>query len=149
MSEPERSEVVEQLPTTAPAPVVVQVIDQNARMESDFAAARQKCLDRLYETQAYKTAKADVDRLEERVKQLRKDDPERKLPQASQDWIAAKSVISRMTEVALNEDADVQRTQQTLLERGVLRKGKRIYVFESGQKRSTEGTDPTVSADGP
>lgn len=115
--------------------------------EEQFAQAKQKCLDRLYATEAYLAAKDQADRLEERLKILRKVDPERQLPAASLEWMEAKNVIARMVSAALAEDTDVRRTEQVLLDQGMMRRGKRIYVFESGLDRAKMPSEPTVRSE--
>jgi hypothetical protein len=138
---------------TSPAPVeaapepVLPPQKTQISLEEQFARAKAQCLERLYATDAYHVAKSEVDRLEEMVKLLREQDPERQLPKTSLQWMEAKNVIARMVSTALAEDAQVQQAEQVLLERGVLRRGKRIYVFESGKDRGRTIGDRSAGLD--
>lgn len=125
LPQPEPPPVVQQAPVIKPKP-------ESERLEDEFEAAKQRCLDQLLETPAYRKAEEDIVRLEWRLKMLRLKDPSHELPQTSAEWIQAKGVVNRMTNNALAVDPDVSRIQQRMLDLGIIKRGRAIYVFESG-----------------
>jgi hypothetical protein len=107
-------------PSAAPAPSEQPSrASQVERLQNQLSSARERCLARLYATEEYRSLKAEHDRLEARVRKLRRDDPLRELPAASVQWIQAKSELRRITDEALQADLEVSRAQRALSARSV------------------------------
>ncbi len=85
------------------------------------ADARKRVLERVMADPAYRVAQEEVDRLEQRVLELRMRDRFGELPRASREWIEAKSKTGRMVATALSEDPEVHSTEAILQGLGVIR----------------------------
>lgn len=146
----EQAVVVQPEPPVDSTPVLKQPIvvprplTRVEQLEQDLDAAKQRCIDRLIATEDYQQAKTRAQELEERASVLRKQENHRELPQVSLEWVQAKSRVATMVSTALADDPDVRSIQDQLENVGVLRRGRKIYVFESGAKRSST-TQPAES----
>ncbi len=96
------------------APQVAPPSTRPAIVPQRWTTPRQRCLARLYQTSEYRAAKAEADRLQERVRMLRASDPNHELKAASVQWIEAKSVLGRLADAALQADPEVARMETTL-----------------------------------
>jgi hypothetical protein len=89
-------------------------VDEGIRRRVALARAREQCMERLAQTDDYAKAKAEFDRLDEKVRALRSDDPFRELPRTSVDWIQAKSELKRVVDEAMKADPEVEEAEEAV-----------------------------------
>lgn len=94
-------------------------IGELTRLKMDYAATRERCLTRLYNSPQYLAARARADQLEMKVRALRSGDPAGELMSLSPRWIEAKSDLNHMAQAALESDPQVQRAAATLKANGL------------------------------
>jgi len=99
---------------TAPLASVPPRVDETTRRRVALTQAREKCMERIAETEQYRRAKAAFDGLDEKVRALRSDDPFRDLPKTSIEWIQAKSELKRVVDKAMTGDPAVQEAEEAV-----------------------------------